>query len=463
MDLGLGGLQTPLFDEPYYYANGTKVVNWYGSEYKDYVSLRYAIEYSMNVVAVKALMDVTTDASYEYLINMGFTTLVDGEVSSSGNLLSDKTQAMALGGLTYGVTSLEMAAAYATFANAGVYTKPVFYTNVVDHDGNVVIDYTDPASRQRRVFKETTAWLMMEALRTTVSNGIAWACRLPCGVTTAGKTGTTSSNYDLWFCGMTPYYTATIWMGYDSNVNLGSSSAHKYIWRDIMNEVAVMEGHDNSVKFPSRPDGITGVTVCQISGKSPKEDCPRITDYCAVDALHGGVCEGHEFVEICMDTYCVATETCPNKEKFPIIEYKVTEEKWLLGAPDEVPEYTEEFAEKLCELHPAEGFVITATAGEGGTINPTVTVKAGESVTFYITPYDGYSIKEVLVNGVSIGNKSSYTFENVTANGSIHVNFKRNSGGETPPTEQTTTEAPTTAAPPVEEPVEPPASDAPTE
>lgn len=464
MDLCYGGLQTPLFDEPYDYVNGTPVVNWYGSTYKDYVSLRYAIEQSMNVVAVKALTEMGAEASYEYLINNGFTTLVDEKVVD-GVALTDKTQAMALGGLTYGVTTLEMTAAYATFANGGVYTKPVFYSKVVDHDGNVVIDNTDPAGRQHRVFKETTAWMMMESLKSTVYAGIAWACRLPCGVTTAGKTGTTSSNYDLWFCGMTPYYTASIWMGYDSNVSLGASSAHKYIWRDIMNEVAILEGHDNSVTFPGRPDGITGVTVCKISGKYPTEDCPTLNDYCAVDSLPGGRCEGHEFVEICLDSNMVATPTCPNKAKFPIIEYAKNEKKFLLDAPDEVPEYTEEYAKATCTLHPEEGFTITATAAEGGSISPSVTVKPGDNVTFYITPYTGYSIKEVVVNGVSIGAVSSYTFENVQANGTIHVIFNKNASNVvTPPntTAAPTTSAPTTAAP-TEAPTEATTTEAPTE
>lgn len=451
IDAGFGGLQTPLFDEPYDYFNGTPVVNWYGSTYKDYVSLRYAIEQSMNVVAVKALTEMGAETSYEYLINNGFTTLVDEKVED-GIVLSDKTQAMALGGLTYGVTTLEMTAAYATFANAGVYTEPVFYSKVVDHDGNIVIDNTDPANRQRRVFKETTAWMMMESLKSTVYNGIAWACKLPCGVTTAGKTGTTSSNYDLWFCGMTPYYTASIWMGYDSNVSLGASSAHKYIWRDIMNEVAVMEGQDNSVTFPSRPDGITGVTVCQISGLYPTEDCPTITDYCAVDALPGGRCEGHEFVEICADSHMVASPTCPNREKYPIIEYQKTEKKFLLDAPDDVPEYTDEYAEAICTLHPEEGFTITVTSGEGGTVSPAaaVTVKPGESATFYITPNSGYSIQDVQVNGVSVGKVSSYTFSNVTANGSISVTFTKNAGTDVtvPPTSET----PPSVTPPAETP-----------
>lgn len=446
MDLGYGGLQTPLYDEPYDYFNGIPVSNWYGSKYYNYVSLRFAIEQSMNVVAVKTLTEMGAEASYDYLINMGFTTLVDGEVDSNGTVLSDKTQAMSLGGLSYGVTSLEMAAAYAIFPNSGVYTKPVFYNKVVDHDGNVVIDYTDPSSRQRRVLKETTAWLMMQALVSTVYAGIADECMLPCGVLTAGKTGTTSSNYDLWFCGMTPYYTATIWMGYDTNEWLGYSSAHKNIWRDIMNEVAIMEEQDTSATFQERPDGITGVTVCKISGKYPKEGCPTITDYCATDALPGATCEGHEFVEICSESHKIATPTCPKKDKYIVIEHSKDKKKFLLSTSKEIPEITEEyndeFIKKKCELHPDEGFKITSSAGEGGTISPSVTVKPGDSATFYITPYAGYSIKDVQVNGISIGAQASYTFSDIKANGTISATFKMNSGTETPPPDTTQTTQP---------------------
>src|SRR5699024_6366860 len=109
---------------------------------------------STNIVAAKTMELVTPQVSYNYLLNLGFTTLVDKQVNADGSIYSDIQYPMALGGLTNGVTNLELTAAYAAIANKGMYTKPILYTKILDHDGNLLYDNTP---QQKQVMKDTTA------------------------------------------------------------------------------------------------------------------------------------------------------------------------------------------------------------------------------------------------------------------------------------------------------------------
>lgn len=446
IDQDLGGLASPFKDAPYEYTNGTPVANWYGASYRGYCTIRDAIAQSLNIVSVKVITAVTPEIAFEYLIDLGFTTLVESQMGRDGVIYTDVTQSTALGGLTYGVTTFEMTAAYAAIANGGVYTKPVLYSKVVDHDGNVVIDNTTPTTKI--VMKETTAWQLIDGMKSVIYGGTGGAAALRSGVKCAGKTGTTSSYFDLWFCGMTPYYTASIWMGYDYNTNMGGLNTHKYIWRDIMDQIAVMEGQDTSVDF-ERPSGITGIKLCKISGKSPIDGCPTVSDYCAVTGVPGGLCDGHETIELCAESGCIATEFCPEKIEVIYEPDEEDDEKFILVDPPKDAngkEYV--YTEDICELHDenTNKVTITSSAGEGGTITPTVKVDIGSQVTFYMTPYVNYSIKDVIVDGQSVGAVSSYTFTDVQADATIQVIFqKAGGGGEGDSTTQSTTETPTEA------------------
>ena len=190
-----------------YEANGKAFRNWYGSDsYLGWSSIREGIVYSMNIVAVRCLMEtVTPQLGVEYCRKFGITSLTD----------TDYNPATALGGLTKGVSNLEMTAAFASIANKGVYTKPLFYTRILDHDGKVLVDNTPET---RRVLKESTAFLLTDAMaQSMVSNrkfsrgGVnvnststrAKIANMSC----AGKSGTTTANNDVWFVGYTPYYT----------------------------------------------------------------------------------------------------------------------------------------------------------------------------------------------------------------------------------------------------------------
>ena len=138
-------LSTTIVDEPYRYANGRSVNNWY-SGYRGTVTVKKAIADSMNVCAVKTITAITPQLGYDYLCNFGITTLVDNRVEKDGSVTSDIHQPLALGGITDGVTNLEMTAAYATIANLGTYTQPAFYSQVIDENGRVLLDRTTPTT-----------------------------------------------------------------------------------------------------------------------------------------------------------------------------------------------------------------------------------------------------------------------------------------------------------------------------
>lgn len=251
-------------DEKYYYP-GTKVQvhNWNGNSYKGYVSLRDGIVNSMNVVTVKTLEKVTPKVAYDYLLNLGISTLVDSRTGADGKVYSDIQFPMALGGLTDGVTNLELTAAYAAIANKGVYVEPSLYTKILDHDGNVLIDKT-PAKRQ--VMKDSTAYLLTSAMQDVITRGTGTKAKFTeIDMPAAGKTGTTSSDIDLWFEGFTPYYTAGIWGGWDLNKDQDNTIYHKTLWKTIMENIhkeKKLKRKDFKV-----PDSVSTATICTSCGK----------------------------------------------------------------------------------------------------------------------------------------------------------------------------------------------------
>lgn len=260
-------LTTTIVDEPYDYANGRPVNNWNGT-YKGTVTVRKAIADSMNVCAVKTLTEITPQLGYDYLCNMGITTLVDNRVENDGSVSTDIQQALALGGITDGVTNLEMTAAYAAIANKGIYTEPVFFTQVIDTNGRIILDNTTPTTHS--VLKETTATLLTQAMTSVITEGTGGAASLGSKMPVAGKTGTTSNSYDLWFCGYTPYLTASIWSGYDENKELaGDQSYHSRLWSNIMGQIVDLK--KQKYKDFDSTDGVKEFEICRSSGKVASE------------------------------------------------------------------------------------------------------------------------------------------------------------------------------------------------
>ena len=305
-------LATVYDDAPYYYENGNQVFNWYGG-YWGPKTIRYAIMESMNIIAVKCITDVTPQLAYDYLLKLGFTTLVERKTDSDGLILSDINQSLALGGLTNGITNLEITAAYATIANGGNYIKPVFYTEVYDHDGNLLIDNREP--EKTRVISEQTAWLLTSAMHDVVTGGTGSGANSYTGMYTAGKTGTTSGDFDNWFCGYNPYYTASIWLGNDENITYSPGSIKCYMWRDIMDQVIEKKGLDTSATF-EMPDGIVQATVCSDTGLLPSNGCPTVTDYFDASKIPTKYCPGVKKVVVCNESHMLANKECPETTTF---------------------------------------------------------------------------------------------------------------------------------------------------
>lgn len=256
-------LSTTIVDEPYHYANGRSVNNWYRG-YRGTVTVKKAIADSMNVCAVKTITAITPQLGYDYLCNFGITTLVDNRVEKDGSVTSDIHQPLALGGITDGVTNLEMTAAYATIANLGTYTQPAFYSQVIDENGRVLLDRTTPTTHT--VLKESTAVLLTEAMESVVTSGTGTACQLDDDMPVAGKTGTTSSEYDLWFCGYTPYLTASIWTGYDENKSLsGDQAFHERMWSKIVSKIDKVKKYKKT-NF-KQGKNVKAYDICDSSGK----------------------------------------------------------------------------------------------------------------------------------------------------------------------------------------------------
>lgn len=234
-------------DAPMQYGGRTWPKNDYGG-YRGQMRLRKALEQSVNVCAVKIFQQIGADYSSSMLKKVGISTL-----DEEGDVNDLNPAALALGGLTYGATPLEMAAAYATFPNGGVYKTPIAYTKVYDSHDELKLEKTP---EEQRVYNEGVAWIMTDILRTVVTNGIAG--RASIGVQpVGGKTGTTNDSFDIWFCGFTPQYSAALWMGTDVNIELSSSSGTTAaFWSSVMRRVCEDLPYES---FRERPDNVISV------------------------------------------------------------------------------------------------------------------------------------------------------------------------------------------------------------
>lgn len=231
--------------------------------YKGNMSVRKAIEISCNTAAVQTLQTLGIENSYNYMVNkFGFTSLTDGDKNLS---------ALGLGGMTNGVSTKEMAAAYAVFANKGVYITPHTYTKVLDSTGRVLLEYKP---EKTRVISEANAFIMSDFLKEVVngSAGTGRNARIS-KMTVYGKTGTTNDNCDKWFVGYTPYYVGATWFGFDSMTPLTkagvSNNVSTLVWKKVMEKVHT--GLED--KKIEQPDNVTAVSVCQKTGKLSSSGC----------------------------------------------------------------------------------------------------------------------------------------------------------------------------------------------
>lgn len=308
-------------DSPFFYPGSSKeVINWYGrTSFRGIQCIRTGIANSLNVVAVKTLNQIGAEVGFDYLERLGISTLVKYEKTDDGRTFSDVNLTIALGGLTHGVTNIDMTAAYAAIANEGVYLKPIFYTKVLDHDGNVIIDNTIRQER-RTVMKTSTAWLITDAMWDTTTVGTGSRLRFKnYKMPVAGKTGTASKNNDLWFAGFTPYYTCAVWTGYDNGFNQLNKSYQQDLWRNIMEDIHAKKQLE--YKEWEKPSSIVEATICTkcgnlaISGlcdEYEEGNCIR-TEYFARGTVPTKKCTCHVRVNICSKSGQIACANCPAK------------------------------------------------------------------------------------------------------------------------------------------------------
>lgn len=333
---------------------GTKSYKNSDNKFRGLTTIRDAITDSINIVALKTIQQIGVSTGYEYAESFGFTTLTE----------NDKNLGLSLGGLSNGVTNLELTAAYATIANEGEYIEPSFYTKVLDHDGNVILDNT--SQETHRVIKESTAWLLTSAMKDVMTEGTGTRAYFGSSMAQAGKTGTTTNSRDSLFAGFTPYYTCVIWGGYDDNSPQSSKQTTyaRNIWKEIMSKVH--EGLE--YKDFEKPSGITSAQVCMKSGLLPETDLcdadPRgsmiYSEYFAKGTVPDTTCDMHIKVSICAASGLPANEYCPIEQ--------VTETVYILGGAEEgTTESTyvlpSTMLEQICPLHNESTIQIPDTPG----------------------------------------------------------------------------------------------------
>ena len=356
LDLGVITPATVIDDSPYSFdgdGGSPWPVNSFG-EYRGLTNVYTGLQNSVNTLAVKILGQYTSpQVAYDFLVNnLGFSTdhLVVQE-ERNGTVFSDIGLAqLALGGLTDGVTTLEMASAYSAFPRGGLYIEPRTYTKVerVDPDTGAVTVLLDNQAESHAAMKDSTAWYINTMLQNVIKNGTGTSARFE-GSTMpiAGKTGTTTSRKDLYFVGYSAYYTAAVWSGFDQpeRMSSGLQQQSAVTWKKVMS--AIHEGLEDK-SFPTPSAGTVTVPVCADSGLQATEACKhdartgeggRIINMTFVKGDEPTTfCEVHKDVEICLDApfldadgspngmYHLAGEFCPEESRRTVSILDITRE-----------------------------------------------------------------------------------------------------------------------------------------
>ena len=247
---------------------------------KGLITVRKAIQISANTTEVKIMTELGPKNSIDFMRKMGISSLVTASENSAHN---DENLALVLGGVTNGITPLEMAGAYATIANDGVYITPTFYTKMEDASGKVILE---AKQEKNRVMSEANAYILKSILTGPVSSGGTATSAKISGQETAGKTGTTNDNYDRWFCGFTNYYTAATWYGFDMNetINYEGKNPAGLLWSAVMKDI-----HSNlkGTTF-EMPSGVKTATICSETGMVATDSCPKTyTEYYLFGTIPG--------------------------------------------------------------------------------------------------------------------------------------------------------------------------------
>ena len=349
LEKGVLTAATTFDDVPTTYKIGSQVwtIKNYDGKYRGLINIRKATEISNNIVAAKALKEVVgTDYSYDFLKDLGISTLTSSDRNSPASI--------SLGGMSKGISPLELAAAYGTIANNGVYVEPKLYTIVKDRNGEIVLE---KKSEVRDVMTKENAYILTDMLRTVTvgSEGTGRAARIT-GIDVAAKTGTTSDDKDRWFTAYTPYYVGAVWFGYDTPkyINVATNPGTK-VWKAIMDKV-----HEDlpNAKF-ERPSGVVDVEICKDSGLLATEACKndmrgsRVTTE-IFNSKNGTIpktyCEIHEYIAVCPDTNLLPNPTCINT--VTIYNQSRINRHYEEGQPTVKPiDYQYEVPKTYCEFH----------------------------------------------------------------------------------------------------------------
>ncbi|MGM9607102.1 MAG: transglycosylase domain-containing protein [Oscillospiraceae bacterium] len=377
LDMGLITPATVFDDTPIDLDGEPWPKNSYGY-YKGLTTVYEALEDSVNTIAVKVLRDlVTPSLSYQFLEdNFGITSLEPGR-TVNGEVKTDNALApLALGGLTDGVSTYEMAAAYATFANNGMYKEPRTYLKVtaVDTNGKETV-LLENTSTSEAVLKESTVYYMNTMLQNVIKNGTGHDANFS-GMTIAGKTGTTTSNNDKWFVGYSPYYTAAVWVGYDQQERIPSNSyLAAQLWRKVMEP---LHANLEDTSFQT-PENLVSQTICLDSGMIATDACaldPRGNRVTTMTFVNGDqpkeYCTVHTTVEVCTESspilkydgtasgvYHLAGEFCPEESVITIgiLDYdRIRVNESVVTRDDPYLKSTLEALEdgSLCDVHTEE-------------------------------------------------------------------------------------------------------------
>ncbi|SCY18480.1 transglycosylase domain-containing protein [Alkaliphilus peptidifermentans] len=319
--------------------------NWYRDKYFGLITFRESVEQSSNVGAVIVANMLGADersaisTMLEYMEKMGLSTVIRSSdpVVIGNKRYSDETFSTALGGMTRGVTPLDMTTAYGIYANQGLHIEPITFTKIYDRHGNLLYENNPNVTR---VLTPQVSYIMTDMLRTAVTSGTGSRARLDRGnshIQVAGKTGTTTENKDAWFVGFTPYYTASVWVGNDLPRALSDGSRiATELWKKVMERVH----EDYSPKNFERPDNIISVNICKISGKRASDLCahdPRGSTVRSEIFIKGTepradeVCDIHVLADVHIPTGKLATEHTPPWE----VESKIFVQRAIPYFPEE--------------------------------------------------------------------------------------------------------------------------------
>ncbi len=277
------------------------------------ITIKSAVASSINIAAIKVLQSLGVEQSYSFLKDkLHISSLVDKR-EEDDKVYSDKDLApLSLGGLTDGVSVLEMAAAYVPFANGGTYYEPSTYYTVTDFDGNVLLEHD---TKGEEVYLQQNAYAMTKILSGVVSYGTGTGANLG-EMSAAGKTGTSNDNKDKWFVGYTPHYLAAVWSGYDTPKAVGGGNPSVSIWKKVMSKVH--EDYEDT-EFEKPDPKNEKVKICSVSGKIATELCAldirgsQIEYKTKEEVSETEKCDKHKAYTVCVETGNRARGDCPKR------------------------------------------------------------------------------------------------------------------------------------------------------